>query len=68
MMRNSMKKLYRITKYVAAESVLDALQKDRKTPAHDVYIEDRWIAGNSPFLNKSLGLPTDIDDEGTFKM
>lgn len=65
----NMKKLYRITKYVAAESVLDALSKDRKTPAHDVYIEDRWSAGSIPFLNKALGLPTDIDDDGTaFKL
>ncbi len=58
-----MKKLYRITKYVAAESALEAMQKDHKTPPHDVYIEDRWVAGNSPFLNKALGLPVDVNED-----
>lgn len=58
-----MKKMYCIRKYVAAEDLLEAMQKDRKTPIHDCFIDDGWMRNHVPNMNRALGLPVQIEED-----
>ena len=36
-------KRYIIRKYIYANSAKDAIQKDKKAPVDDVYVDDDWL-------------------------
>jgi len=35
-------KMYVVRKYVKAVSVIEAIKKEKGTPVHDVFIEEKW--------------------------
>lgn len=35
-------KMYIIRKYIKAVSAIQAIKKDKDTPVHDVWIDDKW--------------------------
>lgn len=35
-------KLFVVRKYIMAESAAEAITLDRKTPVHDVWVDDKW--------------------------
>lgn len=37
-------KQYIIRKYIMAKSAKEALRKEKSTPAHEVYLDDKWVS------------------------
>lgn len=54
-------KLYVIRKYIRAGSVSDALKKDRITPAHECFLEDKWSDKELP---SAIGFTSEPPEEG----
>lgn len=46
MKKNKKIKQFILRKYIQAESVLDAIKKDKKTPVHDCWVDDNWKEDN----------------------
>jgi hypothetical protein len=43
MARNSKEqKLYVIRKYVMASSVVDAARREKQTPVHEIFVDEKW--------------------------
>ena len=36
-------KQYIIRKFIMAKSAKEALRKEKSTPAHEVYLDDKWV-------------------------
>lgn len=61
-----MKKIFIVTKWIKAESILEVLQKERNTPPADISISERWLNNDSPNLHRMVGMrmrKTDEDDD-----
>lgn len=41
-------KMYIVKKYIKATNALDAIRKDKKTPVHDVWVDDTWSKNELP--------------------
>jgi len=37
-------KQYIIRKYIMAKFAKEALRKEKSTPAHEVYLDDKWVS------------------------
>lgn len=48
-------KMFIVRKYIKAESVADALRKERRTPPDDVFIDDDWRKAQKDNLAESIG-------------
>jgi hypothetical protein len=55
--------MYIVRKYVRALSVSDAVAKERKTPPHDVFVDDEWRKANADRLADAIGFHTRHRDE-----
>ena len=47
-----MQKRYIIRKYIIATSVIDALKKEKKIAADDIWVDDEWKSSNNDTLGK----------------
>lgn len=57
-------KLYIIRKYIKATSAASAIRQDKKTPVHDVWVDEDW---KTKSLSHAIGFaeisPEEEDDE-----
>lgn len=56
-------KMFIVRKYIMAKSCQDALRKERKSPADDVYIADDWKEKKLERLESAIGFITDTEDD-----
>ncbi len=49
-----MKKIFIVRKYIAANDALDAIQKERHTAVHEVFLDDSWLREQAPNLNRMM--------------
>lgn len=48
-------KLFVVRKYVLADSVAQALKKEKKAEVYEVFVDDEWRKNNGDNLAKAIG-------------
>ena len=59
-------KLFVLTKFIKAKSVLEAIKKDAKTPVHECWIDDDWkkkLDSELTSLASSVGFEQEEQDD-----
>ncbi len=58
-----MKKIFVVRKYITANDALDAIQKERHTPVHEIFLDDSWLREQAPNLNRMMKMPVAAKDK-----
>lgn len=56
-------KMYVVKKFIMANSVPDAIRKERKTPVDSVWIDEEWSKGQAKELAGAIGFNIETNEE-----
>jgi len=53
-------KMYIVRKYIKAVSAMEAIKKDKKTPVHECWVEEKWSEKELP---SAIGFDNGVSQE-----
>jgi len=59
-MKRDTHKLFVVRKYIKAVSALDAIKKDKSTPVHECWLEEKWSEEELP---SAIGFDNGVNNE-----